>query len=75
VKQDRVIERAEHLSRCAWILACEVVVQSLEIGQRGARGLYSMRHQLRARPGASANPESSPISISEIATTPIVKKG
>jgi hypothetical protein len=34
-----------------------------------------MRHQLRARPGASANPESSPISISEIATTPIVKKG
>src|ERR1700681_997802 len=51
---DRAIECAQHLSRCAWIVACDVVVKGVEVGQGGARQFYSARHQLRARRARAA---------------------
>ncbi len=41
---DRVIERAQDLSRCARILSCDVVVNGVEIGKRCARGFNSKWH-------------------------------
>jgi hypothetical protein len=41
---DRAIESAEQLSRCARIVACDVVVKGVEVGQGGAGRFYSTRH-------------------------------
>jgi hypothetical protein len=41
---DRAIECAQNFSRCAWIVACDVVVKSVEVGQGGARRFYSTLH-------------------------------
>ena len=49
MKRDRVIERTEHLSRSAPILACEVVVQASKSACAAREG--SIRRDFGARPG------------------------